>query len=1326
MHRRIEQEHHVTATSSSWRARSNRRTGVFLAVGALLLSFVVGLVRPPAAHGATMRRPIDSAHPLLLMQLVMGYNIGFDPDFPDDNNKHWDVAAAWQALPDDVKPYVAFVLHPGHNSFLTVANARKWVEDNLAEGAALHIPMLALWGETPTTGSDALTWIQHLYTTYPNFIGTEVSELTSATGSIPGLLQLANANGGYHVQSSKEEDNILGGKLESSSYWNSVIPYAANFIYSPKDVHKNFDAANTQAMGDWLSGVVGNWGPYFDAYTYYGCSIQGAATNGGGDRCSRSYPEEAIGQTMLDQYLQGATVYTLENQLDTPAVGDLYTPTFWQSVLPAFRYIIAHASPSKAQVVANVKVAFSEANGSMYSLPDTETSSGRVTFFEGLSEDVPDIANTQGLFYYPRSSGRYYAIPRLPKLASSSVVSEFPSVITSSSYTSSLQGLNNKLAYFNARYPAISSGDAFVEHIGSQYLVYNNKYSSSTTETATIPLTGTPFSQLSLPELTPDTFAMVDTSSTGMHLLLDDYLTDRTQDLLKPAGARAMEFEESFDKYAYVPAPKDSAMRTNTIRVHSATEPSLTISGYDGHYTYSQAWDSAAHVYTLTVHSDGAVDVSLDRSAGDGAGWTKTDDAGAYVGYSGTWNSAAGTSGDYLSTAHSTSTAGSAVSYGFSGTSVEWVGDTSVAGGTADVAVDGTTVATGINTSAATAASGVVLFKATGLAATTHTIKVTARSGTIDIDRFSYVPSQIAMLNTIDLQPFTSGTAANDPAFLPGDDGWVVKGGILKLLPYVKPWFSDLSVYNTKASWGDLTYQASVRTVKGTPGGLLVRANAQNKTGYYVMLDPTRANPNKDTTVSSLKIYRNGTTLLASAPTSLTLATNTWYTVKVVATGSTLQVYINGTLEITTTDSTYTTGETGVRLESNTGGVGDFVEVDNVSVTVGATSVYTSDFSSWSTATDWVSEGPLVFSPLPVRTTFDYPWEWVPAGGTWSVVNDATVFTSGRNGVEQGVAGAGEEDLLTAGPTTYTNYLYRSLFRFTSGSTPRAGLLVRAADANNLYEVALDGSAGRVSLRKRVAGTWTTVSSGSAFSFTTGTWYTVGIQLVGDEITVTMNGATVISTRDSSLAAGAVGYSVGNGTTAQFDDAWVAQLPSAAGAPSYATYPPAAASIGAHTIAGFDPVYVKTGKDAAPVLPTTVTALYADNTTASVAVTWPAATAAQLATSTTPYQGGQSQGHFALAGTVSGTSLKPAANVTVMPRLASALTTTVHTTVGATDFMPLAFNSVSFTTGTSTFSRTLYVTWDTIPSTTAAGTFAVTGTINDYPYGKATATVTVS
>jgi hypothetical protein len=306
------------------------------------------------------------------------------------------------------------------------------------------------------------------------------------------------------------------------------------------------------------------------------------------------------------------------------------------------------------------------------------------------------------------------------------------------------------------------------------------------------------------------------------------------------------------------------------------------------------------------------------------------------------------------------------------------------------------------------------------------------------------------------------------------------------------------------------------------------------------------------------------------------------------------------------------------------------------------------------------------------------------------------------------------------------NYLNRTLLQFVSGSTPQAGLLFRVQDAEDKYQVLADASADRVSLRKDVAGTWTTITSGAAFTFTTGKWYELGVQAIGDEITVSANGMQLFSVRDGTFATGAVGYSVANGTTAQFDDDWVAQLPvAAAGTIAASNYPWPTTGTTTKTLAGFRPVYVKTAKDAQPTLPTTVTELFTDGSTGSIAVTWPAATATQLATSTTPVAGGQSQGKFALSGTVSGTTLQPVANITVMPKLSAALTTTVSTTVGATDFMPWSFTSVGFTTGTSTFTRTLFVNWDTIPSTAAAGTFTVNGTIEDYPYAKATATVTV-
>jgi hypothetical protein len=183
-------------------------------------------------HAAgVMRRVIDKAHPMLIMQLIMGNNSSEDTDFRRDNNNKWDIKQAWAALPDDIKPYIVFVLHPGHfANWLTkpmVAESRQWIQDNLAEGKDLNIPTMVLYGENPTSGSDGMTWIESLYQTYPNMIGTDISELTSTNAAIPGLLALANTYGGYHIQGSEIARCVL-------YFSDNMIPYGC-FILDNND-----------------------------------------------------------------------------------------------------------------------------------------------------------------------------------------------------------------------------------------------------------------------------------------------------------------------------------------------------------------------------------------------------------------------------------------------------------------------------------------------------------------------------------------------------------------------------------------------------------------------------------------------------------------------------------------------------------------------------------------------------------------------------------------------------------------------------------------------------------------------------------------------------------------------------------------------------------------------------------------------------------------------------------------------------------------------------------------------------------------------------------
>ena len=1326
--------HHDNGARSAARAL-HRRLAQLLSLILLgsALTAIAAVASPHAAHAATMRKIVNASHPLLLLQLVAGANLSDDPSFRNDINKEgWDIAEAWSNIPDDIKPYVAFVLHPGHNSMWTIAQAQSWMTANVAEAETLNIPVLALWGETPTEGSAGLSYVQTLYEDYPNFIGTAVSEETGYDSDIPSLLSLANEYGGYHVQSSIEQGDVLGTKLQNSTFYNEVQADAANFIYAPKNIHDNFDAVTGQAEGDWLAGVAGNWGPYFDGYAYYGCGIYGESSNGGGDRCSRSEPEEAWGQTMLDDYMAGATVYHFENQTDAPGFENQYTPAFWQSILPAFRYIIAHPAPSAAQVIANTKVAFSEANGSIYSLDDTDTTGSipRTTFYAGLSENPTDALVNQGLWYYPRGSGRYYFIPVLPELAPNSVVSEFPDMVTATSYNSTLLGLNSKLAYFNSRYPQLYSGDAFVQNIGTQWLVYNTHYADDTAESADIPLTnGSVWSDIDFPSVNPDTMAMINDNSTSLGITLDNYTTNRATDLLSVGGYRMMEYIDSFNQYAYTAHPNDTTLRTDVIRVRTTSEPTLTISGYDAHYTYSQDWNPNTGIYTLTVNHNGVVQIALDHSPTDTAteGWNRTDDGSSAVTYGGSWNAETSATGDYDSTYHVSTSTGATISYEFNGTSVEWLANTVSGGGTASVYIDGTLFASGVSLNSSSPADGAVIWRTTGLTNQPHTIEIVATSGYIGLDRFAYQPSQLWMVNTIDEQNFSYGSATSAEGYLPGSDHWVITGGQMKILPYVAPWSSDVSVYNTNGTYTDssgFTYSAKVTSVKGTPGGLLFDASPVAKAGYYFYIDP--ASNLGHTEVALVKISGSSLTLLAD-DSSASISLNTAYTMSVTVSGSAITGYLNGSKVVSATDSSYTSGYTGIRVQNNVGGVGDFVYAASPAVTVGGTTSYSSTFGSWSAASGWVTEGALDFkADWPTQTSFDQPWNWAQTGGTWTVVNNDTIETSGRNGIFQGVAGSSGTSTALAGSTSWEDYRYSSLLEFpSSGSTGIGGLLFRAQDASDYYE--LYATRTSISLVKDVAGTLTTLATAS-YAFSLGDWYALAVTADGNMLSATVNGVQVLSAEDSAYRSGEVGYAAGAGYTVDFDDATIMQLPTV----GTASTPPAAVTVDpvtTTTIAGYAPVIVKTPLGTAPTLPSTVTAYYENGTTGSVAVTWPTPTASQLATADTPYAGGESLGDFTLTGTVSGAAVSPTAQVDVQPVLDSTLSTSVTVTSGETDFLPLSYTGVKFNAGSLTYTRTVYIIWNTVPDTstmTAGQPVTVQGTIEGYPYATATATVTLS
>jgi hypothetical protein len=130
---------------------------------------------------------------------------------------------------------------------------------------------------------------------------------------------------------------------------------------------------------------------------------------------------------------------------------------------------------------------------------------------------------------------------------------------------------------------------------------------------------------------------------------------------------------------------------------------------------------------TVTTNTTTPVSLPLPAAIVNvyGPAGTVTDDpASSSVVYSGTWTHATGATNQYDNTDSYSGTAGSYVTFTFTGTSIQWIGPTAHNQGYANVLIDGTQVATDVNTYTPTQTFENVLFSATGLTNASHTIEI--------------------------------------------------------------------------------------------------------------------------------------------------------------------------------------------------------------------------------------------------------------------------------------------------------------------------------------------------------------------------------------------------------------------------------------------------------------------------------------------------------------------------------------------------------------------------------------------------------------------------
>ena len=165
----------------------------------------------------------------------------------------------------------------------------------------------------------------------------------------------------------------------------------------------------------------------------------------------------------------------------------------------------------------------------------------------------------------------------------------------------------------------------------------------------------------------------------------------------------------------------------------------------------------------------------------------------------------------------------------------------------------------------------------------------------------------------------------------------------------------------------------------------------------------------------------------------------------------------------------------------------------------------------------------------------------------WSVVQDNGNFVYYSSTTREGRT--------SAGSSTWTDYSVKADVKVENfNGSNRAYVSGRYRDGNNYYAASLTGG-DTLELRKKVSGSSSTIAS-KPYSFATGVWYEVKLEMAGTSLKVYVNGALELEATDNSLASGGIGL-VAFKTVAKYDNVVVTDAsgttPTAPSAPTGVT-----------------------------------------------------------------------------------------------------------------------------------------------------------------------------
>src|SRR5215471_20665369 len=174
---------------------------------------------------------------------------------------------------------------------------------------------------------------------------------------------------------------------------------------------------------------------------------------------------------------------------------------------------------------------------------------------------------------------------------------------------------------------------------------------------------------------------------------------------------------------------------------------------------------------------------------------------------------------------------------------------------------------------------------------------------------------------------------------------------------------------------------------------------------------------------------------------------------------------------------------------------------------------------------------------------------WTKSSGTWSVVTDESLAYR--------QSGTSADSNARTGSASWTNISVQARVKPISfnGADRYVGVMTRVVNSNHYYFLALQNG-NRLLIGKRAGSTPITLAT-KAFTFSTGTFYTLRIDANGSTLNGYVNGTLQLTASDSEFTAGIIGGATFF-ASASFDDFLVTSIGGGGGTP-----PPAPTNLAA-------------------------------------------------------------------------------------------------------------------------------------------------------------------